>query len=246
MVNTASIDENSETQSKKSLILNIIKEKKYGINISQIAKELKMHRLTVKKYIKDLKDENKIIIEKIGRSKICFSKSRDRNLDGYEVLVVEFLGYFLTSFNETLENTSEDPKSVMKNIGKKMSKKIKIPEFKISKNLNLKTDKRAALDQMADIGLNFLQIINLIGKTRGINNAIDGKKVDFIDDDKEVAIGLRLKFFPFEFLNSGLFYYLGAGFFEAILQENFKEKIEFDVHMIPPEKYVCYYKISIK
>ena len=127
-----------------------------------------------------------------------------------------------------------------------MSKNIKIPEFKISKNLNLKNDKRAALDQMADIGLNFLKVLNLIGKTRGINNAIDGKKVDFIDDDKEVAIGLRLKFFPFEFLNSGLFYYLGAGFFEAILQENFKEKIEFDVHMIPPEKYVCYYKISIK
>ena len=246
MVENTSLDENSEVQSKKSLILKIINEKKYGINISQIAKELKMHRITVKNYIEDLKKENRIIIEKIGRSKICFSKGRDQKLGEYEALLVEFLGYFLTSFNDVLENTAEDPKIVMKNIGKKMSKNIKIPEFKISKNLNLKNDKRAALDQMADIGLNFLTVINLIGRTRGIQNAIYAKKVDFIDNDKEMAIGLRVKFYPFEFLSTGLFYYLGAGFFEAILQENFKEKIEFNVHMIPPEKYVCYYKISLE
>ena len=123
MVDNASIDDNSEIQSKKSFILNIINEKKYGINISQIAKESKMHRITVKNYIEDLKKEKKIIIEKIGRSKICFSKGRDRKLGEYEVLIVEFLGYFLTSFNEVLENTSEDPKIVMKNIGKKNEQK---------------------------------------------------------------------------------------------------------------------------
>ena len=237
---------NSDNKSKKSLILKIINEKKYGINISQIAKELKMHRTTVKNYIDDLKRENKIIIEKIGRSKICFSKGRDRNLDEYEVLVVDFLGFFLTSFNDEMKNTSQNPKMIMKNIGKKMSKNIKIPEFKISEKISLKSDRRTALDQMADIGLNFMKVVNLIARTRGIHDALDGKKVGFIDDDEEIAIGLRVKFYNFEFLNSGLFYYLGAGFFEEILQDNFKEEIEFDVHMIPPEKYICYYKISLK
>ncbi len=246
MVNNGAVEDNSEIQTKKNLILKVINDKKYGINISQIAKELKMHRTTVKNHIEDLKKENKIIIEKIGRSKICFSKARDRNLNEYESLLVEFLGFYLRSFNEVLKNTSEDPKNIMKSIGKDMKRYIQMPEFKISKSINLNEEKKAALDQMADIGINFLKVINLIGKTRAIPNAIDVKKLDFIEDTKEIAIGLKIKFAPFEFLNTGLFYYMGAGFFEAILQENFGDHVHFDVHMIPPEKFVCYYKINME
>ena len=57
---------------------------------------------------------------------------------------------------------------------------------------------------------------------------------------------LDIEFTSFEFLTTGFFYQLGAGFFEAILQENFGEIVHFNVHMIPPEKFVCYYKISIE
>ena len=68
----------------------------------------------------------------------------------------------------------------------------------------------------------------------------------FIEETKEIAISLKIEFTPFDFLNTGDFYYLGAGFFEKILQDNFGETVHFEVHMIPPEKNVCYYKIIIE
>ena len=134
-------------------------------------------------------------------------------MNEYEFLVVEFLAHYLNSFKTVLENTSEDPKTIMRQIGKQMSKEIKIPEFKIKKSIDLNKEKPAALEQIADIGLNFLKVFNIIGKTREIPQVITAKKVDFIKDGKDLAISLKVELTPFDLLDNGLFYYLGAGFF---------------------------------
>ncbi|NHI92817.1 MAG: HTH domain-containing protein [Candidatus Lokiarchaeota archaeon] len=246
MSNKFVFSDESEILSKRELILNKIKESTYGINISQIARDLKMHRITVKNYIEDLKKENLVVVKKIGRSKICYTKDQELTLNRFEFLVMEFLGYFFESFEDVVSESLDDSKNIMKKIGKALNKHIKFPELKISNSIDLLMDKRVSLDKMADVGLTILKLINIIGKKRGYEELVKAKKVEFIEDEKQIAISLKTQFFPFEFLNTGLLYYLGAGFFEAILQDNYGEIVHVNVHMIPPEKYICYYKIGIK
>ncbi|NHI93472.1 MAG: HTH domain-containing protein [Candidatus Lokiarchaeota archaeon] len=246
MSDKTSTYKNIEQLSRKELILNKIKENIYGINISQIAEELKMNRITIKNYVEDLKKENKIIIQKIGRSKICFMKNYMIELDKYEDLFMDGLSYFLKSFDEVISPSLKDPEVKMKEIGKNMRKFVKLPELTIINNKNIKLNKREALDRMADVGLTILNMITHIGLKRGYENLIKAKKGDFIEDNEGIGISLKIEFSPFDFLNTGFFYHLGAGFFEAMLQENFGKDVHFNVHIIPPEKYVCYYKITIE
>lgn len=232
--------------SKKRLILNKIQEQIYGINISQIADALNMHRATVTNYIEELEKENRITVQKIGPSKICFMKANDISLNNYQSIILDIYGYFFKSFEDVVPSYTDDSEKMMKEIGKSINKRLKLPEFKNAYSIDLNTNKGAVLDQIADIGLSFLKIFNDVAGIRGFKDFVKAKKVNFIENDERMAISLKIEFTRLDYLDFRSFYYLVAGFLEAVLQENFGETVNFDVHLIPPEKFVCYYKISIK
>ena len=246
MVNKIILNHTDEDFSKKRLILNKIQQQIYGINISQIADALNMHRITVTNYVEELEKENRITVKKIGQSRICFMKSKDISSNNYQSTVFDLYQYFFESFEEVIPSYIDNTEEVMKQIGRSMSKRLKFPEFKNPYSIDLNKNKREVLDKIADTGLSFLKIFNDIVRIKGYQEFVRAKKVNFIKDEEEIAISLKIEFAPTDYLNFEFFYYIIAGSIEAVLQDNFGETVNFDVHIIPPEKFVCYYKISIK
>ena len=245
MVDKITLDNSAEDFSKKRLILNKIQEQIYGINISKIAKALNMHRITVTNYVEELEKENRITVQKIGQSRICFMKSKDISSNNYQSTVLDIFQYFFESFEEVIPSHLVDTEKVMKEIGKAMNKRLKFPKFKNKQEIDL-TNKREALDKIADIGLSLLKVLNDLLRIQSNEDFVQAKKANFIEGDDEIAITLKIQFAPLNYLDFQSLYHVVAGSIEDVLQENFGETVNFDVHMIPPEKFVCYYKISIK
>ncbi len=246
MANKITTNNVSEGLPKKELILDKIKETPYGINITQIADALNMHRITVKKYVKELESENYIMIQQFGNAKICYPKVESDRLNKIQPVILNIFDSFFKSFQEVISPTLQNINDVMKQMGKSMSKKLNIPEIKSHHSIVLSKKNKDALEQIADIGLSYIKFFNEVAKTQGYENFIKAEKMKFIENQEKIAKGIKVEFTPFDFLDSGLFYHFGAGFFEAIIQEVFGKHVNFNVHMIPPEKFVCYYKISIK
>ena len=245
-MNKIILDHTDEDFSKKRLILNKIQEQIYGINISQIAEALNMHRITVTNYVEELEKEKRITVKKIGQSRICFMKTKDISSSNYKSTIFDLYHYFFESFEEVIPSYIDNADEVMKQIGISMSKRLKFPEFKNQYSIDLNKNKKEALGKIADIGLSFLKIFNKIVKIKGHKEFVKAKKVNFIESDGEMSISLKIEFAPTDYLNFESFYHIVAGSIEAVLQDNFGESVNFDIHIIPPEKFVCYYKISIK
>ena len=246
MANKITTKRTSDELSKKQLILNKIKETPYGINITQIADALNMHRITVKKYVEELESENNIMIQQFGNTKICYPIVKAKKLNTYQPVILNIFATFFKSFGEVISPSIEDVDGVMKLMGKSMSTNLNLPEMKSHHLVDLSNDKKVVLEQIADMGLDYVKFFNEVASTQGYENFIIANKQKLIETDEEVAQSLKVEFKPFEFLDSGLFYHFCAGFFEAIIQETFDNHVYFNVHMIPPEKFVCYYKISMR
>ncbi len=216
-------------------ILELLKIFKFGLNISQIAKELKISRNTVKKYLAILEKESLIKVTEIGRSRICMLQKiiQKSKMDKLQDYFNDYIRAFYKAFDKIVSPLSSNLNDLIKNIGIEMSNNIIWPKIEISK------DGKIALDQIASVALQHLEFINEFG------NYIKAESVPTLDDNTKNSILLRVEFIGFNFGSTDFYYHLTAGFYEKKLQDNFGKKIYFNVHKIERKIPCCYFKLGI-
>src|SRR3989344_5826019 len=84
----------------KEEILKILKKHPEGLTISQVAKEIGMHRHSVVKYIYELTGEKKVIQRKIGPATLCYIYSKKMKNIYISIL---FIFLSISFISETVE-----------------------------------------------------------------------------------------------------------------------------------------------
>lgn len=233
---------NSHKKNIRNDILKILKEHKYGINISQIAEELNISRNTVKNYLASLEKESLIRIRKIGRSKLILIVNKDI----YEVLLKlhsiasDYLTCFWKSFEREVYPNYPTPNELLIQIGKRMGKDINYPILKNFELIKKSENKEDTIKEIGRLALQVLEMFNDFGQM--ILPEILPNPKSFGSD----VLLLRVEYTgALQIRDTEAFCYLGAGFFEEILRKYFRENIYINVLEVQRAKSCCYYEIGI-
>ncbi len=231
---------NFKKRSKRNIlndILGVLKDSKYGLNISQIVENLSLSRNTVKSYLRILEKESLVRVSKMGRSKIYILKnaSQDNVLKKFRLLISDFFkGFFDALEKVILPSYSSNLYDVFKEIGKEMSNNVIWPPLEMVKG------EQVTVEQIGKIALQHLELLNEFGKV------IKGEIVPAPIGNVTNSIVLRVEFIGFDFGNTDLFYYLVSGFYEKKLQDNFGDKVYLNVLKIQREIPCCYFELGIR
>jgi len=63
-----------DLENVKSKIIRLLKEKRYGLSISEISENLKIYRATAAKYLAVLEAEKKIEVRVLGKAKLHYPR----------------------------------------------------------------------------------------------------------------------------------------------------------------------------
>jgi len=217
-------------------ILHKIKGSRYGLNISQIAKELKMSRNTVKANVELLQEEGSILIKQIGKSRICYyHKYYDVN-QVFRPFILEFFNQLLDSFEETMKSHVPNSEELVKEISKNFGKNLDLPPFQL-----LKLDKDS---NSQDFSLN--DVVRTLFQFFEFFDALSLKmQAEVIPAEVDSSRIIRLQMFSDEVGKSILFYHMCAGFFESKLNILYKKKISLDVAEFRKETMCCYFRLKL-
>lgn len=230
---------NFKKRSKRNIlndILGVLKDFKYGLNISQIAENLSLSRNTVKNYLKILERESLVRVKEMGRSRIYMLKdaSQDNILKKLQVYISDYFKGFFDAFEKVLSpSLSSNLHDLIKEIGRKMSDNVIWPTIEMIK------DEHVAIDQIGMIALQHLDLLNEFGRI------VKGEIVPAPISNVINSIVLRVEYIGFDFGNTDLVYYIISGFYEKKLQDNFGDKVYLNVLKIQREIPCCYFELGI-
>lgn len=237
-INDSEQSDNKRSNVEKN-ILNHIKTSRYGLNISQIAKELRLSRNTVKANVELLEKEGTILIKQIGKSRICYYRKYFGRDAIFRPFLLQFFNQLLDSFAETMKSQIKDSDSekIIKNISKDFGKNYDLPPFQL---LNL--DKESKIQDFS---------INKVSETLvQFFNILDALSIQFeaeiIPAEVDSSRTIRLQLFSDEFGRSILFYHMVAGYLESKLNIKYDKKMSLDVFEFREESSICYFRLNIE
>ena len=229
-------DSTNKSNSVENDILNFIKGSRYGYNISQIAKELKMSRNTVKTNVELLKEEGIIEIKYIGKSRICYyRKYFDANL--VRPFLLEFFSVLLDSFEETMKRHITNSEEMVKEISKDFGKKLDLPPFQL-----LKLEKVSSIEDFSinEVSETLVQYFSILEALRVQFEA------EIIPAEVDSSRMIRLQVFSKEIGQSSSFYHMIAGYLESKLNIQYNKKITLDVIEFREESSLCYFILKME
>ena len=226
---------NDSIKNIQKSILDLVKRSKYGLNISDIARKLKISRNTVKANVELLEEEGKILIKQIGRSRICyFQKFFDVN-QTFRPFVFNFFNQILDSFEATMKSHVPNSEELVKDISRNFGKNLDLPPFQFLKLDAVKNLKSFTLDDVVETLLQFFEMftaLNLKMKAEIIPPEIDSSRI------------IRLELLSDEVGKSIFFYHVCAGFFESKLNIFYKTEFSLDVIDFRKESSCCYFRLK--
>ena len=236
---------NSETYTNKknndsveNEILKYIRASRYGLNITQIAKELSMSRNTVKANVESLQKKGSIIIKQIGKSRICYyRKYFDRN-QIFRPFLLQFFNQLLDSFEQTLKSQVDNSEELVKQISINFGQKQDLPPFQLL-NLDEIDLKDITLKKVVET---FLQMF--VGFFEVLSIQFQAENIPA--DANSTSRIVRLQVFSDEIGKSILFYHMVAGYFESKLNIAYKKKISLDVIEFREESSICYFRLKME
>jgi len=220
-------------------ILNLLSESRYGLNIKQISKTLKLSRNTVKSYLSHFEKENLIKVKEIGRAKICFLNEfpEKGGRNPLELLFPTFFKNFLTAFTTITSESLLNPQEIMKKIGKEMAPFTIWPTGRLIP-IPPKLKSPISLDQIKLIALQFIDLLNSFGPVLHVE--LDESSIF----KKDHAAILKIRDVRQSDLNN-CYYYLWAGILETKLREAFGTSVYLTIREIETETSSYYFELGI-
>ena len=220
-------------------ILKCIETSRYGLNISQIAKELKLSRNTVKANVELLEKEGTIFIKQIGKSRICYFRKYFARDVIFRPFLLKFFSQLLDSFAEIMKSQipNSDPEKIIKNISKDFGKNYDLPPFQL---LNLDKGSKIQNFSINEVSETLIQFFTIL----------DALSIQFeaeiIPAEVDSSRTIRLQLFSDELGQSILFYHMVAGYLESKLNMKYDEKMSLDVIEFREESSLCYFRLKIE
>lgn len=231
------LDSTNKSNSVENDILNFIKGSRYGYNISQIAKELKMSRNTVKTNVELLKEEGKIEIKCIGKSRICYYRQYFDGIQVFGPLVLEFIKELLNSFEETMKRHITNSEEMVKVISKNFGKNYDLPPFQLLKLDKVSNIEDFSINEVSETLVQFFTILDALGIQF---------EAEIVPAEVESSRTIRLQVFSNEIGQSISFYHMIAGYLESKLNIQYKKKISLDVIEFREESSLCYFTLKME
>ena len=238
------IDEDSEFIDQEALgkketrdnIIRLLRDSKYGRNLSQIADRLEMSRNTVKKYIKTMVNEDLVVVKEIGRSKIAYLKDNYEGgpAKGYIAYVLDFYNAILLGVRNEAHRIP-DIEDVLKSIGKEMGKHIMWPPVEV---VTWDKKKKPTLTEAVKI------LNELVALFNAVFNIVQLELIPPISDDELHAI-MRVENVSTRVEDTELFFHISSGFFETKMSLVCGHKINLNVIEYRMESACCYLKLEI-
>lgn len=238
------IDEDSEVKNQEILgkkktrdeIIRLLRDSKYGRNLSQIADRLNLSRNTVKKYIRTMIKEQLVEVKEIGRSKIAYLKDNYEGgpAKGYIAYVLDFYNAILLGVEKEAYRIAE-LEDILKNIGVEMGKHIIWPPVEV---VAWDKNKKPTLTEAVKI---FNELVILFNS---IFNIVQLELIPPISDDEPHLI-VRVENVSTRVEDTEAFYYLSAGFFETKMRLVCGDYINLDVVEYRKKSACCYLKMEI-
>src|SRR5271157_59468 len=223
----------------KKQILQYLELSEFGVNISQIAEELKFSRNTVTKYLDILQDDGTVYCQEMGPSKIWFSENNRERLPNARM--PDFLRAFIieafNSLERSISMTENELNALFQQMGRDVGKKVPWP-----------TDIFFPIQELDTSNFTMPEIKKLVeGFLSLIKDSSYFLKAEIvpIKNDENSPILIRATFHEESWGQFKQYYNLMAGYFESKLRMAYGERIYLAVNEIQPDGLWAYYEIGI-
>lgn len=217
-------------------IIKLLRDSKYGRNLSQIADRLNLSRNTVKKYINTMTKEELVEVKQIGRSKIAYLKENYEGgpAKGYIAYVLDFYNAVLLGVEKEAHRIPEI-EDILKNVGIEMGKHIIWPPIEV---IAWDKSKIPTLTQAVKI---FKELVVLFNS---IFNIVQLELIPPISDEEPHLI-MRVENVSTRVEDTEIFYHISAGFFETKMRLLCGDYINLDVVEYREKSACCYLKMEL-